>query len=225
MDFALIIENWELFALGVWNTLWLVVCSLIVGGILAVPLAMAQVYKVPYLGKLSMVYSYIFRGTPLLVQLFIIYYGLAQFETIRSSFLWPILREPTYCALLGFSLNGAAYASEIFRGALSGIAKGYLEAAMACGMSWWTAFRRIVLPIALRRSIPVYSNEVIFMLHGSVLASTITIVDILGAGRQLNGSYYVTYEGFLTAAALYMIIVFGVSLLFRSLENKYLKHM
>ncbi|NVO56974.1 ABC transporter permease subunit [Rhodobacteraceae bacterium B1Z28] len=225
MDLALIYDNWELFARGLQNTIILVSCSLLFGGVLAVPLAMVQAYNVPVLGKLALGYSYVFRGTPLLVQLFIIYYGLAQFETVRNSIFWPVLREPFYCALIGFSLNGAAYASEIFRGALLDVGKGYWEAAMACGMSWAAAFRRIILPIALRKSIPAYSNEVIFVLHGSVLASTITVVDILGAGRQLNGTYYVTYEGFITAAALYMAIVFTLSLVFRALEFKFLRFM
>lgn len=221
MDVSLILENWPIFAIGVRNTLLLVGLSLIIGGMLAIPLALAQAYKIPILDRLSFGFSYTFRGTPLLVQIYIIYYGLGQFQAVRDSFMWVFLKDPFYCTLLGLSLNGAAYASEIIRGAIVRIPPGSIEAALACGMSRLLMIRRIVLPIAFRRSIFAYSNEVIFMLHGSVIASTVTIIDILGAGRRLNGQYYVTYEGFLTAGLLYMAIVFMVSFAFRQIEKRF----
>lgn len=221
MDIPLILENWPLFMEGLFNTIWLVGLALVLGGLLAIPLAVTQAYKVPILGKISFGFSYALRGTPLLVQLYIIYYGLGQFEAVRNSIFWPFLQKPHFCALLGFSLNSAAYASEIIRGAIIRIPKGSIEAAEAMGMSRWLMIRRIILPIAYRRSLFAYSNEVIFMLHGSVIASTITIIDILGAGRRLNSQYYVVYEGFITAALLYMAIVAVISIAFRWIEKRY----
>ncbi|MCV6600304.1 MAG: ABC transporter permease subunit [Cohaesibacter sp.] len=221
MDISLIVDNWQLFAEGLWNTVWLVSLSLLIGGLLALPLALAQAYQIPVWGRLSFWFSYSFRGTPLLVQLYLIYYGLGQFEFIRESFLWIFLREAYICALITFSLNSAAYACEIIRGAICQVPQNLIETAHAIGMSDFQIMRRIVVPIAYRRSIFAYSNEVIFMLHGSVLASTITIIDLLGAGRKLNAKYYVTFEGFLTAALLYMAIVSLISLAFRMIEKKY----
>ncbi|MDS7594561.1 ABC transporter permease subunit [Agrobacterium tumefaciens] len=222
MDFALIFENWPLFAQGLWVTVTMVGISLALGAILAIPLALVQAYDVPVLGRLAAAYSYVFRGTPLLVQLYILYYGLAQFQSVRESMLWLLLGNAYTCAIVGFTLNSAAYVAEIYRGALVSLDKGEMEAAAAYGMTRTQVIRLIALPQAFRLSLPAYSNEVIFLLHASVVASTITIVDILGAGRKLNSSYYVVYEGFLTAAALYMVVVLFITIVFRKAERKFL---
>lgn len=225
LDFVLIAEHWELFLRGFWYTLTLVALSLIIGGILAVPLAIARAYRKPILNEIIWAYLYVFRGTPLLVQLYLIYYGLGQFEIVRESVLWPILREAWWCTLLAFVLNTAAYTAEIFRGAIEATPFGEVEAAKACGMSSWQRLRRVVLPSALRRALPAYSNEVIFMVHGSVVASTVTIIDILGAGRVLNGKYYLAYEGFIAAAVLYMLLVFLISRGFKFWEKHWHAHL
>ncbi len=222
MDLSLVADNWTLFAEGVWTTLWLVTLSLILGGLMAIPLAVVQAFRVPVLGQLAAGYSYAIRGTPVLIQVYLLYYGLAQFEAVRTSVFWPLLRDAQTCALIGFALNSAAYTGEILRGAIAAIPRGLHEAAAALGLSRWMAIRLVVLPLAIRRSLPAYSNEVIFMIHASVIASTITVVDILGAGRQLNSTYYVVYEGFLTAAVLYMALVLLVTLAFRMLEIRFL---
>ncbi|NWJ24339.1 ABC transporter permease [Rhizobium sp. RM] len=222
MDFALIFENWPLFAHGLWVTVSMVGIALALGAILAIPLALVQAYNVPFLGKAAATYSYVFRGTPLLVQLYILYYGLAQFQGVRESALWLLLGNAYTCAIVGFTLNSAAYVAEIYRGALVSLDKGELEAAAAYGMTRAQVIRLIALPQAFRLSLPAYSNEVIFLLHASVVASTITIVDILGAGRKLNSTYYVVYEGFLTAAALYMVVVLFITMVFRKSERKFL---
>jgi len=222
MDLELIAENWRLFAGGLWTTVWLVTLSLVIGGLLAIPLALVQAYRVPVLGRIAAGYSYAIRGTPVLIQVYLLYYGLAQFETVRESIFWPLLRDAQSCALIGFALNSAAYTGEILRGALAAVPRGLHEAASALGLSRWKGIRLVVLPLAMRRSLPAYSNEVIFMIHASVIASTITVVDILGAGRQLNSTYYVVYEGFVTAAVLYMALVLVVSLVFRALEIRFL---
>ncbi len=225
IDFVLIAQHWDMFLTGIGYTLLIVAVSLIVGGGLSLPLAVARAYRTPVFNQIIWGYVYVFRGTPLLVQLYLIYYGLGQFETVRDSFLWPILRDPLWCTLISFVLNTAAYTTEIFRGAIEAIPFGEVEAARACGMSGWLRTTRIVLPNALRRALPAYSNEVIFMLHGSVVASTVTIIDILGAGRTLNAQYYLAYEGFLTAAVLYMLLVFMITRGFKFWEKHWHAHL
>lgn len=222
MDIDLILQNWPLFIQGIWTTLWLVTASLFIGGLLAIPISLAQTQQTPFFRHLAYGFSYAFRGTPLLVQTYLIYYGLSQFEAIRESVFWFAIRDASICALISFSLNSAAYSSEILRGAILAIPNGVSEAASALGLKKWQSLVLIIIPLALRRSIPAYSNEVIFMLHASVIASTITVVDILGAGRQLNATYYLVFEGFLAAAVIYMALVLIISLLFRRLEWRFL---
>jgi arginine/ornithine transport system permease protein len=225
IDFVLIAQHWQMFLTGIGYTLLIVAVSLVVGGALSLPLAVARAYRTPIVSQIIWAYVYAFRGTPLLVQLYLIYYGLGQFEAVRDSIFWPILRDPLWCTLISFVLNTAAYTTEIFRGAIEAIPFGEVEAAKACGMSSWLRTTRIVLPNALRRALPAYSNEVIFMLHGSVVASTVTIVDILGAGRTLNAQYYLAYEGFLTAAVLYMLLVFFITRGFKLWERHWHAHL
>jgi len=226
LDLVLIAENFDRFLLGAWVTLQLTFISLLIGGLLSVPLAIIRAGGYPLLNAPVWAFTYLFRGTPLLVQTYLIYYGLGQFEWIRESFLWePVLSQAWYCALIAFSLNTAAYTAELLRGAIVTTNKGEIEAAKACGPGKWLRMRRIILPSAFRRALPAYSNEVIFMLHGSVVASTITIQDLLGVGRWLNGRYYLAYEGFITAAVLYLVIVLLISRGFRFWESRWLRHL
>ena len=225
LDFVLIAQNWHMFLTGIGYTLLLVVVSLAVGGVLSLPLAVLRANRTPIANPIIWAYVYLFRGTPLLVQLYIIYYGLGQFEAVRDSVAWIVLRDPLWCTLIAFVLNTTAYTTEIFRGAIEAIPYGEVEAARAYGMSNWTRTTRIVLPNALRRALPAYSNEVIFMLHGTVVASTVTIIDILGAGRVLNAKYYLAYEGFLTAAALYMLLVYAITRGFKLREKHWHAHL
>ncbi|MEO1121217.1 MAG: ABC transporter permease subunit, partial [Pseudomonadota bacterium] len=170
-------------------------------------------------------YVYVFRGSPLLVQAYLIYYGLSQFEAVRDSIFWPFLRDAYWCALLAFTLNTGAYTTEILRGAIVNTPKGEIEGAKALGLSRFKTTWLIELPSAFRRALPQYSNEIIFMLHGSVIASVITIQDILGVGRTVNAKYYVAYEGFITAALLYMVLTFMIVIAYRQVERKYLAHL
>ena len=225
LDFVLIAQHYDLFLQGLMNTIGLVFFSLLIGGALAIPLGIVRAARQPVLNQLVWAYVYVFRGTPLLVQTYLIYYGLGQFEAVRDSFLWPFLREAWWCALIAFTLNTAAYTTEIFRGVIEATPHGEIEAAKACGMSPALRMRRIILPSAFRRALPAYSNEVIFMLHGSVVASTVTIVDILGAGRALNAKYYLAYEGFIAAAIIYIILVYVVSCGFKLWEKKWHAHL
>lgn len=225
MRVDLVLENWPLFAQGVWLTLQLTFLALLIGFLIALPAGLARARRTPVASPLINGYVYVFRGTPLLVQTFLIYYGLSQFGWIRASWAWTFLRDPYWCALLAFSLNSGAYATEIIRGAVESTPKGELEAATALGLSPRQVDGLVLIPSALRRALPQYGNEVVFMLHGSAVASVITLQDILGAGRTLNAKFYLAYEGFLTAALLYMAITFGIILAFRQLEGRYLRHL
>lgn len=226
MNLMLAIDHWEMFAAGAWMTLQLTILSVIVGFLIAAPCAFIRHERAgSWLDRAVRGYVYFFRGTPLLVQTYLLYYGLSQFEWIRESFVWILLREAWWCALIAFSLNSGAYATEILRGALAQVPKGQIEGAKALGLNVWQGRGLIQLPMALRNALPQYGNEVVFMLHGSVVASVITIQDILGAGRTLNAKYYVAYEGFVTAALLYMAITFALVGLFRFLEKRYLGYL
>ena len=225
MRFDLVLKNWELFAEGMWTTLQLTGLSVLIGFCIALPFGLIRAKYSGVGSKLINAYVYAFRGTPLLVQLYLIYYGLSQFEWVRDSLAWVVLRDAWWCALIAFSLNSGAYATEIIRGAVVSVPEGELEAAKSLGMTPFQVIRLVLVPSALRRALPQYGNEVVFMLHGSVVASIITIQDILGVGRTLNARYYLAYEGFLTAAALYMVLAFTVVFTFRQLEKRYLGYL
>ncbi len=225
MDFAIIVENFPLFLEGLWTTVRLVSGALVCGLILAVPVALLRVSKNPLVYGLPWAYIYFFRGTPLLVQLFMIYHGLGQFEAIQQSFLWPVLKEAYWCALIAFTLNTGAYTAEILRGAIEQTPYGEVEAAKACGMSRALMLRRVILPGAFRRALPAYGNEVIFMLHGSAIASVITIVDLLGAGRIVNSRYFAPYESYITAGVLYLCITFLIVWGFKQWEKRWHAHL
>lgn len=231
---------WPAWLKGMWITLELTALSLLFGFAMALPMAFARFERVPLLDAAIRGFVYVFRGSPLLVQTFLLYYGLSQFPAIRESWfwvppdfvrgtpvehLWPSLREAWWCALIAFSLNSAAYQTEILRGALAATPRGEREAATALGMSPWLAARRILVPGALRRALPQLGNEAVFMLHGSAIASVITLQDILGVGRTINGRFYVVYEGLLTAAALYMVLTYVTIWAGRRLERRYLRHL
>jgi arginine/ornithine transport system permease protein len=225
MDLNVIRESLPLYLEGLWTTIWLVASALVLGLLLAVPLAILRTSRNPLVSWPVFGFTYFFRGTPLLVQLFMIYYGAAQFVGLRESFAWPLLSQAWFCALLAFTLNTAAYTTEIIRGAIQATPHGEVEAARACGMSPSLMFRRILLPSAFRRALPAYGNEVIFMLHGSAVASVVTIVDLTGAARIVNSRYYTPYEAFLTAAAFYMVLTFTIVGLFRLLERHWHAHL
>jgi arginine/ornithine transport system permease protein len=225
LDFWLVLQNWGLFWTGLQNTLALLVISLIAGGVFAIPLAIVRATRVPMLNPLAYGFIYLVRGTPLLVQLYLIYYGLVQFDAVRHSAAWLVLQDPWWCALIAFSISTSAYTAEIFRAAIVDTPRGEVEAAIAAGMSLSLAMRRIILPSAFRRALPAYGNEVIFDLQTTVLASTVTVIDVLGAARLLNNKYYLASEGFLTAAVIYIAIVLIITRIFRFLERRLFRHL
>ncbi len=225
MDFSIIFDNLPLLFKGLGLTLQLLTISLIIGFVLAVPLAIMASSKNAWFRIPVKIFVYIFRGTPLLIQMFIIYYGLAQFDWLRESILWVVFKEAYWCAIIAFALNTAAYTAEIFRGAIEQTPKGEIEAAQACGMSRWDQYRHVILPSALRRSIPMYGNEVIFMLHATVLAGVITLVDLFGAAKIINSRYYAPFESFISAGIFYLALTFTIVFIFKLAEGHFLKHL
>lgn len=205
---------------GAGLTLQLVAFSVATGLLLAFPLGMARASSHAWLRAFPYLYIFVFRGTPLLVQLFIIYYGLAQFEWVRHGPLWPYLREPYWCAVITMSLHTAAYVAEILRGAIQAVPAGEIEAAYALGMSKRKALQHIVLPRAVRIGLPAYSNEVILMLKGSALASTITLMDLTGMARTIIARTYLPVEIFFAAGMLYLAMSYILITVFRLLERK-----
>ncbi|MFN2362429.1 MAG: ABC transporter permease [Marinobacter sp.] len=215
-----LLQYWD----GLVTTAQLVFLSLVVGLLLAVPLAIMRTSRNPLISVPVWLYTYVFRGTPLLIQLYIIYYGIAQIHGIQQTFWWEIFREAFYPALLAFTLNTAAYTTEIIRGAIVATPNGEIEAAKAYGMSWALRIRRIILPSAARRAVQAYSNEVIFMLHASAIASVVTLVDLTGAARNIYSRFYAPFEAFIFVALVYMALTFLLVFAFRKLENYLLQH-
>ena len=225
MDFNVIINNLPLYLNGLLVTIQLVMIALISGFGLAVPLSLMAVSKVSFFKYPAKTYIYFFRGTPLLVQMFLLYYGMGQFEEIRESVLWILFKEAYWCAIIAFALNTAGYTAEILRGAIEQTPFGEIEAANASGMSKSTLYRRIILPGSFRRALPAYGNEVIFMLHGSALAGVITIVDLFGAAKIVNSRYFVPFESFITAGFFYLCCTFCIIWFFRWVEKHWYVHL
>ena len=222
MNFDAIVGSAPLFGRGVLTTLTLLVAALSAGGLVAIPLAVLRNSRRRWLRSLVWCLTYLIRGTPLLVQLFVIYYGLAQFEFVRHGALWPLLKSAWFCATLAMAINTCAYTTEMLAGAIRALPRGELEAAHAIGMSGRQRLQRVILPLALRRSIPAYSNEVVMMLHGTSLASVVTLVDITGAARDVNSRFYLPFESFATAGGLYLLLTFAILALFRHAEQRWL---
>lgn len=230
MDFNIVWNSLPEYARGLWMTLQLVGIALAFGLAGAIPLAVLRVSRSPWAWRPVWAYTYFVRGTPMLVQMLTVYYGLAQFEWMQQAWqaghpVWTLFREPYFCALLAFSVNTCAYTVEILAGAMRTIPHGELEAAKAVGMTRFTMLRRIVLPSALRRAIPTYSNEVILMLQGSAIASAITLVDLTGAARNVYSRFFAPFEAFLFAGAIYLVLTFALVGLFHLAERRWLAHL
>ncbi|MBX5133300.1 ABC transporter permease subunit [Rhizobium lentis] len=219
MDITLVIESMSVLAHGVFLTLSVTLLSLAVSFILSVPLSLLRASSNRALSKSVLAYTYVFRGTPLLVQLFLVYYGLSQLTVVRHSIFWPLLREPFWCALAAFSLNSTAYTTEVFRAGILAVPRGIVEAAQALGLSRLMQIRLIIFPLAFRTVLPSYSNEVIGMVKASSLASTVTLLEITGLARRMVSETFAPYEVFLAAGLLYLLLNFIVSAFFRMLET------
>ncbi|MFC1821821.1 ABC transporter permease [Thermodesulfobacteriota bacterium] len=226
MDFDIIWESLPRFLNGTLVTIELTAISVMIGLCLAVPLAVMRVSRNPVLWMPVYGFVFYFRGTPLLVQIFLIYYGSGQFQPLLSQVgLWSFFREAHFCAILTLTLNTAAYTTEILRGAIQAVPFGEIEAARACGMSGGLLYRRIILPKAFRMAWPAYTNEVVFLLQATSLVSIITIMDITGVARVIAARSFAFYELFIAAALIYLVLVYGVLFLFRKIEFRLSRHM
>ncbi|MGS3334275.1 ABC transporter permease [Serratia marcescens] len=221
MNWDIIADNLGMYVDGTGLTLLLTVVSLAIAFIISVALALARDNAPRPLRWLIFIYVTAFRGTPLLIQLFLIYYGLAQFDLLRTSFLWTWLSSPLVCVLLAFILNTAAYTTEIFAGGLRHLPTGEIEAAKAYGMSFTTLARRILFPAMLSRSLSLYGNETIMMLHATSLASTVTLMEVTGVARNISLNYYIQFEPYVTAGAIYLVLTLVLVMAFRYFEKRY----
>ncbi|WP_374373877.1 ABC transporter permease [Tabrizicola sp.] len=220
MDIAFLAETFVSLVGALPLTLELAATAILLGAGLALALALSRLSGILVLDWLARLYVFVFRGTPLLVQIFLIYYGLSQFPAVRHSFLWPVLREPYWCAVLALMLNTAGYASEIIRSGLLSVPHGQIEAARACGMPRMMIFRRITLPLAIRQALPDYGNEMIAMVKATSLASIITLMEITGVAARIISESYRVIEVFVVAGTLYLAINFALARLIALLERR-----
>ena len=202
-------------------TLKLLSLSLFFGIFIGLLFAILRLNKNPIINKFAYGYSYIFRGTPLLVQIFLIYFGLGQIEYFRSTFLWVIFKEPYWCAIIAFALNTGAYTSEILRSAFQTIKPGIIEAGKSLGVSNKIIFYKIQVPVAIRQSLPAYGNEIILMMKGTSLASTVTLMDITGVAKYIISTTFKPIEVFIVAGGIYLFMTFLIHNLIKYLEKKY----
>ena len=221
MDLDLMINSLPKLLNATVVTLKLLSLSLFFGLFVGLLFAVMRMSKNLIINKFAYGYSYLFRGTPLLVQIFIIYFGFGQIELIRESFLWVILKEPYWCAIIAFSLNTGAYTSEILRSAFQTIKKGYIEAGKSLGISSKIIFYKIQIPIAIRQSLPAYGNEIILMLKGTSLASTVTLMDLTGVAKYIISTTFKPIEVFIVAGSIYLFMTFIIHNLIKFLERKY----
>ena len=221
MDIELMISSFPKLLNATLITLKLLSVSLILGLFIGLGFAILRMNNNKLINKFAYGYSYLFRGTPLLVQIFIIYFGLGQIEYLRTTFLWVVLKEPYWCAIIAFSLNTGAYTSEILRSAFQTIKIGYLEAGRSLGIPKKIIFTKIQIPIAIKQSLPAYGNEIILMLKGTSLASTVTLMDLTGVAKYIISTTFKPVEVFIVAGGIYLFMTFIVHNIIKYLEKKY----
>ncbi|MBO9627814.1 MAG: ABC transporter permease [Shinella sp.] len=224
-DLSLIVTSLPKILQGLGLTLNLLAVSTLFGLILAVGILLMRLSRRSWLVWPAKAYIYFFRGTPLLVQLFVIYHGLPQFGFIRQSVLWPLLREPYWCSVIALSLNTAAYVSEILRGGVLGVDKGLVEAGKALGLSRFQRTTRITAPLAVRLALPAYSNEIVSMLKSTALASTVTLMEMTGVARTIVADTFAPYEIFIAATIIYLVLVWIIQTGFTLIETYANRHV
>ena len=221
MDFELMVNSFPKLLSAAAITLKLLSISLIIGLFIGLLFAILRLNKNIFINRFAYGYSYLFRGTPLLVQIFIIYFGLGQIEYLRTTVLWVILKEPYWCAIIAFALNTGAYTSEILRSAFQTIKPGIIEAGKSLGISNKIIFYKIQIPIAIRQSLPAYGNEIILMMKGTSLASTVTLMDLTGVAKYIISTTFRPVEVFIVAGGIYLFMTFIIHNLIKFLEKKY----
>ena len=221
MDIDLIITSFPKLIIASFTTIKLLSVSLLIGLFFGLLFALLRINNNIIFGKIAYGYSYVFRGTPLLVQIFIIYYGFGQVELIRESIFWSVLKEPYWCAVIAFALNTGAYTSEILRSAFQTIKPGLIEAGKSLGVNSKIIFYKIQIPIAIRQSLPAYGNEIILMLKGTSLASTVTLMDLTGVAKYIISTTFKPIEVFIIAGSIYLFFTFIIHNIIKILEKKY----
>ncbi len=221
MDLELMFNSFPKLLSATLVTVKLLSASLFFGLFIGLLFAILRLNKNIFINKFAYGYSYVFRGTPLLVQIFIIYFGLAQIEFLRTSILWVILKEPYWCAIIAFTLNTGAYTSEILRSAFQTIKPGVIEAGKSLGLPSKIIFYKIQIPVAIRQSLPAYGNEIILMMKGTSLASTVTLMDLTGVAKYIISTTFKPIEVFIVAGGIYLFMTFIIHNIIKYLEKKY----
>ena len=221
MDLTIMVSSLPKLLSAALITIKLLSLSIFFGILIGFLFAILRLNKNPFLNKFAYGYSYIFRGTPLLVQIFIIYFGLGQIEYFRNTFLWVIFKEPYWCAIIAFALNTGAYTSEILRSAFETIKPGIIEAGKSLGISNKVIFYKIQIPVAIRQSLPAYGNEIILMMKGTSLASTVTLMDLTGVAKYIISTTFKPIEVFIVAGSIYLFMTFIIHNIIKYLEKKF----
>jgi len=225
MDFAFLADTMSQLLAAVPTTVALWFLCISIGGVIALGAVWMRVSGIFVLERIAAGYIFAFRGSPLLIQMFLVYYGLSQFPEVRHSFVWPVLREPFYCAVISLALCTGGYTAEIFRGGLLSVPQREIEAGRAIGMSGFMLFRRIIAPIALRQALPAYSTEIVLMMKSTSLASLVTVWEVTGVAQRLISQSYRTMEIFLCAAAIYLVLNFIIIRFMGFIEYRLSPHL
>jgi len=220
MRFELMYESFFKILEGVPLTLEVVLISTFLGFGLAIIVALMRISDNKFYSVPAYSFIYVIRGTPLLLQLYFVYYGISQFSFIRESFLWPILREPFWCGIITLTISTGAYSAEILRGGIQSVSQGYIESGRALGLGRVSLFFRIVMPITIRQALPAYGNELILMVKASSLISIVTLMEITGIARTIISKTYAPVEIFLVAGSIYLFINFVITRLVKYAENR-----
>ena len=222
---TLIFKNFFIVLSGLDNTLYLLIISLPIGFVLALIFALGRVSKIKLLSSIIASYIFVIRGTPLLVQIYLIYFGLGSVKFIRESFLWYALKEPFWCGVLALTINTVAYGAEIFRGGIQSIEKGQVESGLSLGFGRFMLLRKIILPIAIRKVLPSYGNELILMVKATSLVSLTTYMEMTGIARKIMAKTFAPVEAFIAAGILYLFLNFLMVQFVKYLEWKYNPHL
>ena len=222
---SLIYKNFFIVLSGLDNTILLLLISLPLGFVLALIFALGRVSKIKILARTIASYIFIIRGTPLLVQIYLIYFGLGSVKFIRESFLWYALKEPFWCGVIALTVNTVAYGAEIFRGGIQSIEKGQVESGLSLGFSKFLLLRKIILPIAIRKVLPSYGNELILMVKATSLVSLTTYMEMTGLARKIMAKTFAPVEAFIAAGILYLFLNFLMVQFVKYLEWKYNPHL
>ena len=225
MDFQLIINNFLVILQGLDETLILIFLSLILGFFISIPFALARVSSIKVLSQSIYYYIFVIRGTPLLVQIYLIYFGLGSIKAVRESFLWILLKEPFWCGVIALVINTVAYTTEIFRGGIQSVNKGQIESCKSLGMNKFTMYFKIILPCAFRQALPAYGNEMILMVKATSLISLTTYMEMTGIARSIMYKTFAPVEAFIAAGSIYLFLNFLVVQLIKFLEWKYNPHL